>query len=176
VKRAAARGWERAQREHQDAVADFIRSCQRVPPERWRLPMAEGKWSPAQVAEHLCLAYEALLRELDGGGGMRPRVGTGMQRLLRWVLLPHILFHRSFPLRARSPREIRPSDDALEQDLVEPRLNELRLRSEQALAESPVSHLSHPYFGPLSPVRTLRFCAVHIQHHRRQLDSVIPRG
>lgn len=176
MKPAAARRWGAAQREHQEAVERFIRSCQQVPADRWRHPLAAGKWSPAQVAEHVCLTYEALLHELGGGAGMRPRVGTGMQRLLRWVMLPHILFHRSFPLRARSPREIRPSDDGLPQEQLEPRLSDLRLRFEAALAESSLSHLTHPYFGAISPIRALRFCAVHTLHHERQLQTVVAGG
>lgn len=173
MKPAAARGWGAAQREHQEAVERFIRSCQQVPADRWRHPLAAGKWSPAQVAEHVCLTYEALLHELGGGAGMRPRVGTGMQRLLRWVMLPHILFHRSFPVRARAPRETRPGDAHPDCAVVLARLRDVAERFEHELNRARGNgevHLTHPYFGCVEPVKTLRFCAVHLEHHRRQLE------
>lgn len=163
------RGWERAVREHRAALDAFLEAVERQPSARWRQPVAEQGWTPAQIAEHLALVYEAVLAEMGGGAGMRARVGPAMRTLLRWVMLPHILFHRSFPVRARAPREARPSGAGLEQQAVRERLSGLAERVERALAAAPAARVSHPYFGRLTPVPALRFCAVHIEHHRRQL-------
>lgn len=150
----------------------FVAAADGVDAAAWARPPAPGKWSPAQTAEHLVLAYEAGLRELAGGAGIRPRATGWRQRLLRWVLLPHILFHRSFPLRAVSPREIRPGDAPPERAAVLARMRELAARAERELVAARVSgaRVTHPYFGALPALVTLRFLAVHVEHHLRQLS------
>ena len=51
-------------------------------------------------------------------------------------------------------------------------------RFEASLAEAFAAgggRLTHPYFGQVDAIRSLRFVAVHLEHHRRQIDRV-PRG
>jgi hypothetical protein len=89
-------------------------------------------------------------------------------------VLPHILFHRKFPVRASAPREIRPADDIPPRDAI---LRRLRTRAEEFEDEldrtrrAGGGHLTHPYFGRVGPIKVLRFCAVHTEHHQRQLPS-----
>ena len=170
--RADAR-WRRAVEEHRDAVRRFVATAEGLGADAWTRPRASGKWSPAQTAEHLVLAYEAALRELSGAPGIRPLV-TGLRRVvLRRVLLPHILFHRSFPLRAASPREIRPPAVHADRAAVLARMRELAVQAERELeaARSTGARVTHPYFGPLDALTSLRFLAVHLEHHLRQLSS-----
>lgn len=165
--------WESAADEHRVAVATFLEAAERVPAGGWATPSAPGKWSPAQIAEHMALVYEALLRELAGEAAMAARLPPLRQKVLRWVLLPHILFHRSFPVRARAPRETRPGDAHPDRSTVLARLREMAERFEHELDRARATgdaHLTHPYFGSVPPVKTLRFCAVHLEHHRRQLE------
>ncbi|HEX2190762.1 MAG TPA: DinB family protein, partial [Longimicrobiaceae bacterium] len=120
----------------------------------WTRPRAPGQWSPAQVAEHLALSYEALLRELGGGPGLRPRVAGLRQRLLRWVLLPHVLFHRTLPVRVRAPRELRPADTPPDRAAVLSRMRAAAERLERGLdaGRATGARVTHPYFGPLPAV------------------------
>ncbi len=166
-------GWKRAVEEHRDAVRRFVATAEGLGADAWVRPRAPGKWSPAQTAEHLVLAYEAVLRELAGGGGVRPRVTGWRQRVLRWVLLPHILFHRSFPLRAVSPREIRPPEVHSDRGALLARMRELAARTERELdtARATGARATHPYFGALPAVPALRFMAVHVEHHLRQISG-----
>lgn len=168
--------WERPLREHRASIERFLETTARVPAERWSLPLGEGKWSPAQVAEHILLAYEVVLRELNGAQGIRVKVGPVVERLLRWVVLPHILFHRSFPLRARSPRVTTPSADGVPRDLLPGRLRELAEAFERQALARPDETLTHPYFGPLPMPRAVRFVAVHNEHHARQMEPAAPRA
>jgi hypothetical protein len=167
--------WTRALRDHREALGALLETIAAVEPEAWRLERAPGKWSPAQTAEHLALVYEQLSRDLTGAGTMKVRVPPWQQRLLRWFLLPHILFHQNVPLRVRSPREVRPSDEGLAQAEAARRLPELAERFEADLeaALDPAHAITHPYFGPIPALKALRFCAVHLEHHRRQLLSVL---
>ncbi|HEV2146922.1 MAG TPA: DinB family protein [Longimicrobiaceae bacterium] len=165
--------WQRAVREHQDAIARCVAEAEAVPEEAWARPRARGKWSPGQVADHLARSYAAILGELRGGEGVRPRVPAWQQRVFRWTVLPHMLFHRSFPLRASAPREIRPAADTPDRAEVLGRLRALAAETERGMeaALGSGATISHPYFGPL-PLRTaLRFCAVHVEHHTRQLRA-----
>lgn len=167
--------WEAAADEHRIALATYLEAADRVPPAAWSLPRAPGKWSPAQITEHLALAYEAGIRELGGGAPMASRAPAWRQKLLRWVVLPHILFHRSFPLRAPSPREIRPGEtSAPDRRVALGRLRELAERFEHELDRARRAgggHLTHPYFGTVPPLKGMRFFAVHLDHHRAQVEE-----
>jgi hypothetical protein len=176
VKPAPAAARDRAAREHRAALAAALAQLARLDEVRWAAPWASGKWTRAEVAEHLALTYEAVLHELETGVAMRPRVGAGMQRLLRWVLLPHILFHRSIPLRARAPRETRPAEafSAPARTEATERLRALGERAEARLLAAAADGgrpVHHPYFGALPPHRALRFLAAHLEHHTRQLSA-----
>lgn len=165
--------------EHRRGVEAYVRSAGAIGPEEWGRARGDGKWSPAQITEHLVLFYEAVLVELEGGAGLRVRVGPAMRRLLRWFLLPHILFHRSIPVRAVAPRELRPSDGPAGADALLERLREVTARFEAAAvsAEATGRSVNHPYFGPLPIDRGVRFSTVHLEHHRRQLEEIaVARG
>lgn len=168
------RKWRAAAEEHRAALRAFVETAEAVDEARWTHPLAAGKWSPAQVAEHCALVYEALLRELEGGAPMRMRVTPAWRTVLRWVLLPHVLFHRSFPVRAVAPREARPPEGHPERGEVLERLRERGERFERELdaaRRGGGGRLTHPYFGTLPPTPALRFAAVHLEHHRRQLSA-----
>jgi ribosomal protein S12 methylthiotransferase accessory factor YcaO len=171
----AAERWQTAASQHDAAVRAFIDTAERLPEERWNAPVAPEKWSPAQITEHLALAYEAVLREITGGPAMAPRAGAWQQRLLRWFVLPHILFHRKFPRGARAPRETRPLDGNVDRGAALHRLREVAERAQRELwdAERRGMHpsLTHPYFGSIDGLRALRFSAVHVEHHRRQISG-----
>lgn len=169
---AMSRGWERAVREHAVALSSLLEAIGAADERAWSAPREDGAWNPAQLAEHLALTYEAALRELGGGEGIRLRLRGAHRALLRWVLLPHMLFHRTLPVRARSPREVRPEGSGVEQGVVAERLRRVGAEFEAAVVEAGrtgAPGLTHPYFGRLTPERTLRFVAVHMEHHTRQL-------
>ena len=164
--------FERAVREHRAALARYLEFARRIAPELWSRPAREGGWSPAEVTEHLALACEAVLRELHGGPAMEPRLGRGSQALLRWFLVPHMLFHRSMP-RAAAPRETRPSRTPASAAEGIARLANLGDRLERAFVDTPSPIIDHPYFGPLDRRRALRLAALHIEVHQRRLSSAL---
>jgi hypothetical protein len=167
----------RALDEHRAALASFASAVAALEPGAWTRPRAEGKWTPAEVTEHLRLSYGAFLQEIRGGAAMRMRVFGVRRRLLRWLVLPHILFHRTFPLRAVSPRELRPEDPGLPPGEAVARLLALAAEAEREIDAArgrPDAVLTHPYFGAIDLTRGLRFAAVHVEHHVRQVLSAAP--
>ena len=176
--RADAR-WEAAAEEHQVALAAYVDAAEGLPEAAWTEPWAAGKWTRAEVTEHLCLAYEALLTELRTGVGMKPRLSPWRQKVTRWILLPHILHHRTFPVRAVAPRETRPASAQADRFAALRRLRVLAERFEAELdgaRRAGAVALTHPYFGAVEPIKGLRFCAVHLDHHRRQVASARGAG
>lgn len=166
--------WEEAVDEHRAALAAFLDIAEQLKEDAWAAPWGPGKWTRAQVAEHLSLIYEAALRELATGVGIRPRVTGVKQRLLRWIFLPHILFHRSLPVKVVSPREARPAEVTVPRVQVLRRLRELGERFEgemERVIGTGGGGLTHPYFGTIKPVKAMRFMAIHIEHHTRQVAT-----
>jgi uncharacterized damage-inducible protein DinB len=164
--------WDEAVDEHRTALAAFLDAAEALDDEAWRAPWRPGKWTRAQIAEHLALAYEAIIGELRGGPPMRAKGPKWRQTLLRWVVLPHILFHRTFPVRAMAPRETRPPEVTTGRAQLLARMRDLgeRFEREMDLARrAGRGGLTHPYFGRVGPVRSMRFVAVHIEHHTRQV-------
>jgi hypothetical protein len=156
-------------REHRAALSALLATLRSVPADGWLRPPAEGKWSPAEVADHLALVYRVMLAELDGAPALPRRAGPAATRVLRWVLLPHILFHRTIPVRVKAPREVRPRRDLPGPDETTRALQELADRVEARLAADGDARITHPYFGSLDTTTALRFCAAHMEHHHRQI-------
>jgi uncharacterized damage-inducible protein DinB len=166
------RALRRAVAEEGCARERYLESIARLSAEQWSRPRREGQWSPAEITEHLALAYEVLARELRSGEGMAMRLPSWRMRLLRWFLLPHILFHRSFPLRAPAPRELRPRQAADSAQEGAERLRRAAATFAAALGEPGRGRLlTHAYFGRLPVERVLRFAAVHLDHHRAQVEA-----
>ncbi|HET7275797.1 MAG TPA: DinB family protein [Longimicrobiaceae bacterium] len=168
--------WIRGVGEHREALAAYLDAAGAIRESGWSRPVADGKWSPAQITEHLTLAYQAIQQELAGGPPMALRVTGWRQTAFRQFLLPHILFHRRIPIRARSPRELRPAetDSLAPRDAALERLRVLGTSTEQEVqraGDNPDRCITHPYFGAIPLLRALRLCAVHVDHHRRQLDG-----
>lgn len=169
---AGGKAWERAAREHRAALDHYLEFARGIDASIWTAPARAGGWSPAEVTEHLALAYEAILHELATGESMAPRMGAAARTLLRWFLLPHMLFHRSMP-RATAPRETRPARAPASREEGLARLWQLGDRVAATLAERPGAAIVHPYFGELPRARALRLAALHLEHHQRRLSSAL---
>ena len=168
------RRWRAAVEEHQVALAAYLEAAAGVAADAWMRPWAPGKWTPAEITEHLALAYRASIRELGGGPGMKLKLTPLRRRILNLLLLPHMLFHRTFPRGAVAPREVRPTGELPPRDEALARLRALGEEFEQAAERARaagVPHVTHPYFGAIELVRGMRFFAVHIEHHHRQVAS-----
>ena len=159
---------------HHEGVSRFLEAAERLDDVAWQARAAADKWCPGQVAEHVALTYDRLLKELDGVGEPRkPRLRFWKRTLLRWRVLPQILNEGRFP-KARAPREIRPPDEPRPQKVVLKGLRADADRFEVSLAHARANgggRLTHVYFGKLGPDQMLRFMTAHTEHHRRQLPG-----
>jgi hypothetical protein len=159
---------------HTVALGDFIAAAERVRPSDWNLPRQGDKWSPAQIAEHLRLAYVAINAELLGHGGVRVRTAWWQQRLFRILYLPKILKAARFPTGVKAVREMRPAGGPYEQG---PLLNALGQEGDRfanaVTSSSTRASITHPYLGKLTLLDGVRFLAQHTRHHHRQLSAAL---
>ena len=164
-------------RGHAEALSAFLVSAEGVPAEEFDLPAASGKWSPAQIAEHLRLSYATVRAELAGTGGFRVRSRGWLLPLLRLRYLPRILERGLFPRGVPAVREIRPSDGPFEKAEVLDALRregELFVHAIIAAWNQPRAAITHPFLGRLSVAKGLRFVTQHIRHHHAQMPRAAP--
>ena len=164
--------WREADRQHQDAVRAYIAAASKIDADAWRRPVAEGKWSPAEITEHLKLAYTAASREIKGGDGVQVRTNRLLQRLLRFAFLPRLLKTGKFPKGADAPPEMKPAIIVEDQTAALARLSSLAGEFQSELSErrgSTETYFTHHVFGRLSLPEVMRLATVHIIHHRKQL-------
>lgn len=133
----------------------------------------EGKWSSAQVLEHLALAFEHTVRGMDRCLAAGKNLGdepTVLQRLIHVVVLD--LKH--FPRGREAPKMVVPEGQgggletlarirtglvAMDAKLAECRA---KLGTSGKLA-------NHPVLGPLSNEQWCTFHYVHTKHHMKQI-------
>jgi len=165
-----------ARAEHQRAVQQFLDAARAVPHEAWERPARDQQWSPAQIAEHVRLAYSLVGQQLAGGSGIRIRTPWWLRVVLRWRLLPRILATGKIPPGARAPREIRPGDGPFDREQTLSALEVSARAAEEAIArewDSRAARMTHHVFGALRAPQAMRFAIVHTTHHARQL---VPRA
>lgn len=168
--------WALLKRAHDDEVQAFVVAALAVPEAGWVLPRAEGKWSYAEITEHVTLAFEVMANELRGGEPMAMRL-RGLKRLVARHLYGRRIFRGGgLPTGARAPRETRPVAHRIDRPAALARLrasaDRLMREIERALAERPAATVQHAYFGRLSLREGAMLSMQHVRHHRAQMDEV----
>jgi hypothetical protein len=167
--------WSSLRGEHLRTVERLLQDIDALGEAAWRTAPAAGKWNPGQIAEHLVLAYDALLSELGGGQGLRLRKSWWIRLWIRLRYLPMVLQQGRLPNGAPAVREIRPGPEPRERRVVVEALRERSERFERELTRAFEAgggrRLTHPFFGRLAPAQTFKLVAVHLEHHRKQIAS-----
>lgn len=168
------KNWEVLARHHADILDSYIRQASVLDEARWMVPIEAGKWSPAEITEHVRLVYEILHSELTGGTGLAPRVGGFVRAIFRRVFLPRILKSGRIARKVKAPKEIVPLKIEPNRKLALARLREDAERFEKTLAgHSGTGHpcVTHHLFGSFDAETGLHFITIHLDNHRRQLPS-----
>jgi hypothetical protein len=167
--------WDEVRSLHASAVESFASMAAAIDDVRWHEPRAAGSWSPAEITEHLTMAYDVLLRELAGGEGMRVRTKWWQRLVLRVTVLPKLLGRGVFPKGVRAPRELRPTvrerDRTAALSLFRESAAAFEIAVEKGRSGAGRTTVTHPFFGTASVERALLFNARHVEHHRRQLTG-----
>ena len=162
------------QSDHHATLIAYAATARAVPPSQWNEPATGGKWSPAQVTEHLRMTYTVVNAELEGGQGLRLRSSLWFRTFLRLVYLGKILRTGMMPRGALAPREVRPGPGPFDQELTISAMEKAADSFESKLAGREAvggAVLTHHLFGRITGPKAWRFMAVHTEHHRRQLQG-----
>jgi carbamoylphosphate synthase large subunit len=148
-----------------------------VDPSSAAVRRVEGRWSIAEVVEHLALAYEGTVK------GMRRVVETGApmatapslrQRLAR-ILIVDVGY---FPTGRSAPRQVTPRGATFEDALARAHagLEALDVALDEAAARFGARRklVNHPILGAFSVQDWRRFHRVHTRHHAKQILGTRP--
>ncbi len=165
--------------DHREAIEAVARTVESLDRGVWNVAREPGKWSPAEIAQHLILSYGPPFAELAGGAGFSVRLPWWKRTVLRWKVLPKILYAEKFPKGAPAPKEARPKAGAASPEeaarLLRENAGQFELRLSEAHAARSV-RLTHSYFGKLTASQILKLMAVHAHHHRAQFPVSAKEG
>lgn len=131
-----------------------------------------GKWTAAQIVEHLALSLELSARGFEAPSGARARrPPTTLERLSGWF----VFRLRWTPPGIRAPRRTTPAQ-RIEAADAERHFREgldrwAALESRLATGRDSGSYVRHPRLGELDLEEWLRFHEWHCWHHARQIHS-----
>jgi len=165
--------WTNALARHTSAAEGFANTATSVDSSLWSIPLGEGKWTPAQVTEHLNRTYQVVIDEVRGGEGIRIRSSWLLRQVLRQTILRSILRKRRLPQGARAPSEVAPKEVNGTQTELLQRFGKLSAEFEEEFLKNSANtdkKLTHHIFGEIDLLRGIDFVAIHIEHHHRQIS------
>jgi hypothetical protein len=161
---------ETALADNRAAIEEFVAAARGVDSAAWSRPRGEGKWTAAQIAEHLAITYEYNRKVITGTAGKG--APAFLRPLARWFIVTRTLKAGTFTRKGKAPKIFQPTAAPPAAPVVLDRLAravagfESDIRSGHPEARHTVAH---PFFGTLPTVDYLRLQAIHTRHHRSQL-------
>jgi DinB superfamily len=134
---------------------------------RWHVP---GKWSVAEVLEHLYLTYTGTIKGFErvAAGQHFPSKPERIHPARRFVVLVlgHMPAGREAPANTR-PRGLDPEKIRVEINTRISEMDETITRCAEACGSGRL--LDHPILGPLTAAQWRKFHLVHGRHHVQQI-------
>ena len=132
-----------------------------------------GRWSILMVLEHVVIAEEMVLADIQRTGTAGP-AGTAPKSPEAFHMVIKVL-EKDIPVEVPLP-ELEPTGGVSLDDLII-RWEAARTGLRQALEKIPPETLTapicpHPVAGPMDARETLEFLAVHLDHHLRQIRRI----
>jgi len=140
---------------------------------RWSTPRAPGKWSPAQLTEHVARSLEEAANCIAERPSKLPTLPKLIRPVAGWMFR-RILRTGKFP-KAKTNRAMNPESTApaIPANPAEART---RLQTAQATFEREARAragrtFTHSAFGEVAVEDYVRFTELHTRHHTKQLPS-----
>ncbi len=154
------------------AAAAFKAAALTVSESTWNVPCAPGKWSLAQVVDHvgLCtkVAHDALNEKANMGG-----LPFFLRPLLNCFFLQPVL-KKGFPKESKGPAIFAPARDPMSRGQLCARIDAKVAALEvgaRAMVSGGKTRFRHGFFGRVDVADYLMFNALHFDHHREQLPG-----
>lgn len=154
------------------AVGELIRASKCVAA-TWTTPTAPGKWSPAQIVEHVALSLEEGAKVVEGEPSKLPRVPLPLRPVARMVLFKRVLRRNRFA-KAKTNPEMDPLDGPASPEEARRRLEAACDAFEAACRTYATrdGRLRTPFFGTVDLDDYVRFTELHTRHHCRQMPTM----
>ena len=132
----------------------------------------EGKWSPAEILEHLNLTYTGTIKGLERCLQSGATSASSDRSRMRWQRLV-VIRAGYFPRGRQSPPRVQPRGTPADQVTAEILKNIVRLEGVIQECETRFGRnkplADHPVLGPLTATEWRKFHLVHGKHHAKQL-------
>jgi hypothetical protein len=156
---------------NRDAAKKFLATARNVAKEKWAAPIAPGKWSPAQITEHVALSTEVALKAIKGDKSMGSIPGF-LRFIPRKLGFDPSIKKGRFPEKQRGPAIFKPSDGHANYEISAARFERAVSNLEshaRELAKVGTTAFEHSFFGRVAVADYVKFNALHSEHHERQL-------
>jgi hypothetical protein len=157
---------------HRAAVNDLGGVAERAT-QHWNTPRAPGKWSPAQVVEHVAMALEENANVIAGRSSKIPTLPAIVRPLVR-IFFNRILRTGKFP-KAKTNRAMDPAKGPPTAADARPRLEGAlaKFEAECRAAAAANRRVASGAFGLVSLEDFLRFNELHVRHHTNQIPIAL---
>ncbi len=155
--------------ENRQRVAEFVAAA-RAAGASWTTPVRPGKWSPAEVAEHIALTYRESAAVFATGKDMFPAVPFFIRPLARRVAYDPVLRTGKFK-PVKTFKSLIPLDGAKTPDEAAQRIEAALATFEQAARAHGGGPLKHLTFGTIDTGDYVRMQGYHSRHHQAQLTA-----
>lgn len=153
------------------AVGEFLAIADRTGA-AWTLPRAAGKWSPAQVVEHVARSLDESANEVSGAASRFPRFPGFVRPLIRGLFFKRVLKKNAFP-NVRTSKAFDPAAGPATPAEARVRLQAALARFDQACRARAASGQAvvSTVFGAVPVADYARFQELHTRHHCGQLPG-----
>ena len=152
-----------------EAVQQLIAAGERNGP-TFTVARASGKWSPAQIVEHVARSLEESANMAAARPSKFPRLPGLVQPVVRALLFKRVLRNSTFP-KARTNKAMDPTDGPATPTDGRKRLEAAHRSFEEACrqAASGTGRMPTTIFGTVAVEDYVRFMELHTRHHCGQM-------
>jgi hypothetical protein len=156
------------------ALDDFLAAAERAGP-NWTTPRAPGKWSAAEVSEHVARALEEGGNVIAGRPSKLPTLPGFVRPLAGWFLRRTVRTGKFPKAKTNAPMNPVTSSPSVPASPAEARarLNAAFSSFERDARERLASGrpVESPAFGVITLEDYVRFTELHTRHHTKQIPS-----
>jgi hypothetical protein len=138
----------------------------------WMVPRAPGKWSPAQIAEHVARIMEESANVASGAPSKFPTIPFFVRPVVRLLVFRRILRRKSF-LKMKAGEGFDPPGGSATPAEARVRLQAALTRFDQACRARAASgqKVTSTIFGKVPVSGFVRFQELHVRHHLLQMPG-----
>lgn len=155
-----------------DAHRKFLATIEGLTPEQWGFRSAEGRWSPADCAEHIAV-IEAIVLDRVMPGGLQSPADLEKRKTLQHSDTEVLRLGAERAQKLNAPQPVQPAGRWKTADEILSNISSLRSRTVQ-LVKSTQEDLrnrfaDHPVFGTLDLYQWVLLLGAHMRRHTDQI-------